>query len=187
MNPDQAALLMVARLLERLAIPYMVTGSVASSYHGRPRSTHDVDVVIDPDADQLERLVLGLTEAGYYVDAQRAREALRSRRQFNAIEMQSASKIDLIVCKDRPFSRAELARRQPAELAVDLRVSLASAEDVLLSKLEWAKLAGGSERQIEDARGVLALNAGLDRAYVSRWAAQLGIADLWQQLNAGGG
>ncbi|HXV59320.1 MAG TPA: hypothetical protein VEK15_01400 [Vicinamibacteria bacterium] len=107
MTPEERALLDVVRLLENLGIPYMIVGSVASSHHGRPRATHDADVVIDPSSSSLQMLLGRLTESGFYVDAGRARQALASRTQFNVIETHSASKIDLILRKDRPFSREE--------------------------------------------------------------------------------
>lgn len=181
-TPEQQALLEVLRILERLGIPHMVTGSVASSFHGRPRSTHDADVVVDPSQEQLDALVQILGEAGFYVDSARARDALRRRLQFNVIETRNAFKIDLIVKKDRPFSREELERRQTAELSAGVPVALASPEDTILSKLEWAKKAGRSERQIEDAAGVVAVNPGIDRAYVERWARELDVLDLWREI-----
>jgi len=181
-TPEQRALFEVLSALERLGIPHMVTGSVASSFHGRPRSTHDADVVVDPSREQLDLLVQILGEAGFYVDSARARDALSRRLQFNVIETQCAFKIDLIVRKDRPFSRGELERRQTADLSPGFPVSLASPEDTILSKLEWAKRAGRSERQIEDAAGVVALNRGIDRAYIERWAAELGVLDLWREI-----
>ena len=153
MNPEQEALFGVTRQLERLRIPHMITGSTASSFHGRPRLTHDADIVIDP-----------------------------SRLQFNSIQTSSAFKIDLIICKDRPFSREELGRRQAAALLPGQEVVMASAEDTILSKLEWAKRAGGSEKQIEDAAGVLAINPGIDRSYVEKWAHELGVLDLWHEI-----
>ncbi len=182
MTTEQEALFEVVRALERLGIPHMVTGSVASSFHGRPRSTHDADIVIDPAQEQLDALVRNLGEAGFYVDGARARDALRRRSQFNAIETRSAFKIDLIVRKDRPFSREELGRRQAAELSPGMSVALASPEDTIVSKLEWAKKAGHSEKQIEDAAGVLAVNPGVDRAYIDRWARELGVLDLWREI-----
>jgi hypothetical protein len=183
-SPEEDALLRVVRALESEAIPYMVTGSVASSYHGRPRSTQDADIVIDPEAEPLARLVRRLAAAGFYVDEAQAQDALRRRRQFNVIETQSACKIDLIVRKERPFSRGELQRREMADLWPGVSVALASAEDTILSKLEWARKAGGSEKQMADALGVLEVNPKLDRAYIQRWAAELGILDLWEEIAA---
>jgi len=181
-SPEEAALVAVVHILERQAIPYMVTGSVASSFHGRPRSTHDADVVIDPTPDQLDRLVESLVAAGFYADLAHARDALRRRRQFNAIETHSASKIDFIIRKQRPFSGEELARRGTVELSPGVNVALATPEDTILAKLEWAKNAGGSERQLEDAAGIVAVNPGLDRAYLERWARELGVVALWHRI-----
>jgi hypothetical protein len=183
LNPEQEALATVIGLLDGLGIPYMVTGSMASSHHGRPRSTHDIDVVIDPAPVTLERLVGGLAHAGFYVDAERARDALRRRRQFNAIEGRSAVKIDLIVRKERPFSVEELRRRQPTVLGEGLQVTLATPEDTILSKLEWATRGGGSEKQLDDVAGVVQVQGErLDVGYVERWARQLGLLDLWRKV-----
>ena len=178
----------VVGMLESLSIPYMITGSIAASYHGRPRATHDADVVIDPSAAQLDALLEELDTAGFYVDADGARDALRRRQQFNVIEMVRATKVDLIVRKARPFSVEEFARRQRVDLSFARAVSTVTAEDSVLSKLEWARQSGDSERQLRDAAGVVELNPTLDREYVHRWAAQLGIADLWERIatRAGG-
>ena len=185
MTPDQEALLEVVRGLEHLGIPYMVTGSFASSFHGRPRSTQDADVIIDPSGEQLATLVDALTRAGFYVDAGRAQDALARRLQFNVIEPRANFKVDLIIRKDRPFSRAELDRRQVVELAPGLSASLATAEDTILSKLEWSKAAGRSEKQLGDAADVLSLNPRVDRAYIERWASVLDVLDLWREITGG--
>lgn len=185
MTPEEAALSRVVGLLEELAIPYMVTGSMASSHHGRPRTTHDIDLVIDPGPTALDRLVAGLAQAGFFVQGEIARQALRSRRQFNAIETQSAAKFDLIIRKERPFSREELSRRRTATVAEGLRVALASPEDTVLAKLEWGRKAGGSERQMADVAGVLDVcGPSLDHAYIERWAAELGVLDLWRSMTS---
>jgi hypothetical protein len=181
-SPEEDALRAVVQLLERHDIPYMVTGSVATSYHGRPRATHDSDIVIDPTPAQLDLLVRALDEAGFYVNPDGARAALDQRRQFNAIDAQHACKIDLIIRKDRPFSREELARRLRVDLAFSSDVAVVTPEDAILSKLEWALRSGDSERQMRDAAGVLELNPALDRDYIDRWAGALGVTDLWQQL-----
>lgn len=114
----------------------MVTGSIASSYYGRPRSTHDADVVIDPTPPRLARFVEDLVAAGFYADAESAARALERRSQFNVIEMRHACKIDLIVRRARPFSIEEFSRRAPRDLTFRRAVSLASPEDIVLSKLE---------------------------------------------------
>jgi hypothetical protein len=174
----------VVDILETVGIAYMVTGSIAAAYHGRPRATHDADVVIDPSPDQLDALLRALDAAGFYLDAEGAVDALRHRGQFNAIEKARATKVDLIVRKTRPFSLEEFRRRQRVDLSFARGVSTVTAEDSVLSKLEWARRSGDSERQIRDAAGVLELNPGIDRDYVRRWAAELGVADLWHRISS---
>ena len=181
MTTEGEVLRQVVRLLSDLGIPYMLTGSLASSVYGRPRTTFDANVVIDPSPGALEGLVDGLQKAGFYVDPGVARDALLMRRQFNAIAPRTAFKVDLIVRKDRPFSVEEFRRRRPARVG-NADVSLATPEDTILSKLEWAKK-GGSERQLDDAAGIVAVQgAALDRDYIDRWAALLGVMDEWRRV-----
>ena len=182
MTDERDAIERLVRHLERLEIPYMVAGSVASSHHGRPRATNDADVVIDPTPQALDQLVTALATDSYYVDPQVARRALAARRLFNVIDPETAFKIDLIVRKERPFSREEFARRVRRDVG-GLSVQLATAEDTILAKLEWARKADGSERQLDDVAGILQISgARLDRAYIEKWAESLGVADLWQEI-----
>ncbi len=109
----------------------MMTGSHVSSHHGVPRATQDVDVVIDPTPEQLDRF-LGLLGDGYYV-AQKRLEKLHRRSLFNVIDLTGGWKADLIVRKDRPFSIEEFQRRQPVTVAGQA-LSVASPEDAILSK-----------------------------------------------------
>jgi hypothetical protein len=181
-SPEEEALVRVVGLLRSHGIPFMLTGSVAASYHGRPRATHDADLVIDPEPDQLQTFVGALSAENFYVDSDGARDALNRRSQFNAIETRSASKIDLIIRKDRPFSHEEFRRRMSVDLGFVRDVPIVTPEDAILSKLEWACRSGESERQVSDARGILALNAAIDRPYIDRWARELGVLDLWRRL-----
>ena len=183
MTVEQEVLARVIGLLTDLSIPYMIAGSLASSFHGRPRTTHDADIVIDPAPEPLDRLVGELSAAHLYVDLAVAREALRDRRQFNVIDATTAFKLDLIIRKDRPFNLEEFARRQPAEVA-GLPIVLATAEDTILSKLEWAKKGGGSERQLADVAGIVDVKGPeLDLEYIHRWAVALGVLDLWSRAS----
>jgi hypothetical protein len=183
-SPEEATLATVVGLLHEVAIPYMLTGSVASSFHGRPRATHDADLVIDPTPPQLDVLVGRLGAAGFYVDSDAAQQALRRGGQFNAIETHHACKIDLIIRRDRAFSQAEFDRRITVDLTFGRQISIVTPEDAILSKLEWARQSGDSEKQLADAVGVLDINPRLDRAYIERWALELGVADLWLRISA---
>ena len=178
----------LARLTAKLAaagIPHMVVGSFASSFHGVPRSSQDLDLVVDPDAASLQRLLDSLPAQEYYADADAAFEALRRRGQFNVIDMATAWKADLIVRKARPFSVEEMRRPLEGDL-LGARVPIASAEDTLISKMEWAKLGGGSELQLRDAAGILSLYGlgKLDIAYIERWVRELGLEESWRRLLA---
>ena len=165
--------------LDRAGVPYMVTGSLASSYHGEPRATLDVDIVIDPTPQSLGRLVESLVDGHYYVDAEAAYEALARRAQFNAVAG-DASKVDFIIRKDRAFSIEEFRRRQQAEL-LGIAGFVATAEDLVIAKLEWAA-ASDSDRQLRDAAGIVAVADGLDEAYIDRWAATVGVTDAWREI-----
>lgn len=182
MTPEESALATVVAIVTRLRIPYMITGSVAASLHGRPRTTHDADVVIDPNLEQLDHLVLELAAHGFYVDGAAAREAFGRRRQFNAIEIRHACKIDLIIRRDRPFSVEEFRRRTPVDLPFGRGVTVVSAEDSVVSKLEWARLSGDSAKQLADVAAIVAMNPSLDVAYIEHWSSVLGVVDLWHQI-----
>jgi hypothetical protein len=167
--------------LERAAIPYMVTGSIASTYHGEARATRDLDIVIDPSVAALDRLVADLVAAGFYVDGEAARSALQARTQFNAIGP-DASKIDFIVRRNRPFSIEEFGRRRPADL-LGTPGYIATVEDMVVAKLEWAA-ATDSERQLRDVAGMLAVGGDdVDRDYVVRWVEALGLREVWRRVS----
>jgi len=177
----------LARLITKLSeagIAHMVVGSFASSFHGIPRSSQDLDLVIDPTPISLRRFIAALPADDYYTDLEAALDALRRRSQFNVIDMATAWKADLIIRKTRPFSETEMQRRKEGEL-LGARVFVASAEDTLISKLEWAKQGGGSDLQFRDAAGILQVRAeGLDLSYIEHWVAQLGLEDAWRRLRA---
>lgn len=168
----------VVQGLEDFAIPHMVVGSLASSFHGKPRQTRGIDLVIDPDADALRRFVAGLPADEFYSDADAALEALERRTSFNLVEVDSGWKVDLIIRKDRPFSQEELKRRVPVRL-LETETYVASAEDTVIAKLEWAR-EGASERPLRDVAAILdAQGDSLDIGHVGRWVQALHLDDTW--------
>lgn len=149
MASDEGAEGVIRRVLQALdvaGVPYMLTGSFASAFHGAPRTTQDVDIVIAPTLGSLQKLVRQFPEDEYYVSREAALQAYGAESLFNVIDLSSGWKIDFIVRKSRPFSLEEFERRREADL-LGMTLFIASAEDVILSKLEWAKMSG-SERQI---------------------------------------
>lgn len=170
--------LRVAAELERLGIDYFVGGSVASSVHGRPRTTDDVDLVAQIAGRQVEMLVRAL-EKDFYIDAGMIHDAIQRRASFNLIHLATMLKVDVFVFSGEELAIEEMKRR----LRVPLRGSsvwFASPEDIVLEKLDWFRKGQGiSERQWRDVLGVLAVQGTrIDLDYLRRWARQLGIFDL---------
>ena len=161
-------------------IPYMLSGSVSSSLHGQPRATNVAEIVIAPVEEQLIDFVKSLGD-DYYVSHDAAREAFKNNSMFNVVDIRSSWKADFIICKDRPFSREEFQRRRKANI-MGLDVWVVSPEDVILSKLEWAKNSE-SNQQYRDALGVATVQYDrLDRDYLYKWAKELQVESSLEQL-----
>lgn len=168
-------------LLERLGIPYVLGGSLASSLHGEPRSTNDVDVVTDLHPAQVKALVDALAD-DYYVSADAATQAVASGGAFNAIHLATGVKIDVFVAGRDSFEHERLANALRVRLADEDSplIAVDTAEHTVLRKLEWYHRGGEvSDRQWRDVVAVLRLNADqLDRNRLHRWADVLGVSDL---------
>jgi hypothetical protein len=170
----------VVAALERTGIPYMITGSFASSAHGVVRGSKDIDIVIAANEQQIRALIACFPSDHYYADEGDALDAYAHESQFNIIDFATHWKADLIFRKGRPFSRTEFERRRPYVIQ-DVNVYVASPEDILIAKLEWAKL-GESDRQIDDAAGIIATQGErLDRPYVERWVHALELQEQWRR------
>jgi hypothetical protein len=180
-DSEPSFLQFIISALDSASISYMVTGSVASSYHGEPRATYDIDIVVVADEKQIALLANELQQR-CYVSKPAAIDAVKSNSMFNVIDLTTGTKVDLILRKNRPFSLAEFGRRRAAKLAGS-EVFLVSAEDCILSKLEWCK-AGESDRQFSDAAKVAEITGRqhLDTAYLKKWATELGVADLLSKI-----
>lgn len=173
----------IAEALEQARIPYMLTGSLASAYYGAPRTTQDIDFVIAPDPEALRTFIQLLPADKYYVDLDAALDAQRHKSMFNVLDMESGWKIDFIFRKNRTFNEGEFHRRQEITLH-GVALYAATPEDVVISKLEWAKM-GQSQRQIQDAVGVLRIRASsLDLAYLERWIRELDLASEWNDARS---
>jgi hypothetical protein len=180
----------VESILERLSsalataqVPYMLTGSFASSLHGSPRVTHDIDIVIAPTLGSLNQLLKQFPEEQYYASREAALQAYGSEGMFNVIDLETGWKVDFIIRKQRPFSLEEFERRREAEIE-GARIFVASPEDVIVAKLEWAKL-GESERQLRDAASIVATRGSeLDEAYISRWVERLDLQTQWEKAKS---
>lgn len=170
----------ITTALDSAGIPYMLTGSFASAHHGTPRSTLDLDIVIAATPEQIKRLSAALPANEYYIDLDAALDACSRESLFNVIDSVTGWKIDFIFRKSRLFSQEEFRRRRVTDLQ-GLQIFVATAEDVVIAKLEWAKLSQ-SQRQLEDVAGILRLRAEtLDQEYLGKWVDELDLATEWQK------
>lgn len=170
----------IVKALDDAGIPYMLSGSIGSSFHGYPRSTNDADIVIAPTPEQLIDFVDSLGRC-YYVNKETALEALRNNLMFNVIDTEAGWKADIIIRKERPYSKKEFSRRTNA-VVMGIDLSILSAEDSILSKLEWSK-GRESQAQFDDALNVLTVQWNrLDFDYLKKWAKELGVEDALEQL-----
>jgi hypothetical protein len=169
----------LAEHFDRLGISYYVGGSLASSLHGFVRSTQDVDFVADMRMEHAVPFVRAV-EPRFYVSEDAVRDAIRLRDSFNVIHLELMLKVDVFVLKQHAHSRAEMDRAGPYALKGGGTLIIASAEDIILEKLDWYRLGGGvSERQWDDVLGVLKVRGpALDRAYLARWSSVRGLEDL---------
>src|SRR4051812_29833077 len=138
----------ISTLLEHAGIPYMLTGSFASSIYGMHRGSADVDFIINADQAGVRRLLDQLATNDFYSELNQALEACRSNSMFNVIDNVTGLKIDFIFVKRRKFSHEEFERRKRTTVW-EVPLYVATPEDIVVAKLEWAKL-GESSRQIED-------------------------------------
>jgi hypothetical protein len=178
-----AFLKQVVEILDEAAIQYMLTGSLAAAYYAVPRATQDIDIVLETEAEGVDRLVRGLLAAGWYVDRGAAMEAWRGRGQFSTIDPESGWKADFLVRKERPYSREEFGRRQRISL-LGVEVAVARLEDVVIAKLEWAHL-GDSALQRRDVVQLLGRTwTRLDHGYLKLWISRLGLDPEWEEAVA---
>lgn len=172
--------------LRAAEVPFMITGSLASSHYGAPRTTQDVDFVVELTPARACDLVRRFLLAGYYVSEEAAIEAVEVDGQFNVIDASSGWKLDLICRKARRFSRTEFDRRRSVTV-LEVATAMVSPEDLVVAKLEWAK-ASDSELQLRDVVAVVqAQGETLDHSYIDRWVEELGLTAQWRRVKAAAG
>ena len=172
---EQDLLRECVRRLNACGVQYMLTGSMASNAWGIPRTTHDLDFVIQLPPSQIPALVEAFAGPDYFLDEASARAAYQPPHQFNVIHVPSALKADFWLLRPVPFER-EMFGRRLKDFWFGEPLWLATAEDVILHKLYWNRITP-SDRQTSDVAGVVQVQRGnLDEHYLRLWAGQLGVA-----------
>ena len=162
--------------LEGSGIDYMLVGSMAGNYWGVPRSTHDIDFVVEYESEQVSRIVDAFKDS-FFIQEISVESGLRPPYQFNALDNRSALKVDFFRVAGDEYEFERFRRKRRVTL-FDQPAWIAAPEDVLLHKLRW-HLMSPTDRQLTDARGILLVSGEeLDREYMEHWAQQIGVSDL---------
>lgn len=164
----------VSQRLEQGRLAYMLTGSMAMNYYAQPRMTRDIDLVVALTPQDAETVVRLFTP-DYYVSRDAVSSSIARESLFNLIHQESVIKVDCIVRKNTPYRRAEFERRQRIAIE-DFSTWIASKEDLIISKLWWAK-DSHSELQLRDVKNLV--STGCDAGYIERWTNELGLHSLW--------
>jgi len=176
--------LVVTGVFEKLGVPYLIGGSLASTLYGMVRTTQDSDIVAEMRPEHIQPFVSAL-EDDFYVDQEMIAESIQRNSSFNIIHHDTMFKVDVFIPRPRPFLKSQLARarRQTFSLGKEVSAMFASPEDTILSKLEWYRMGGeASDRQWRDILGVLKTKAGdIDLEYLHHWARELKVGDLLER------
>lgn len=181
MSQELEILQMVTTRLAEAGIPYMVTGSIAMNYYAVPRMTRDIDIVVELAEEDVGEAVR-LFQGDFYVDREMVQQAVKNQLMFNVIHNAYMIKVDLIVRKNSDYRKEEFSRRRTVKID-DHSLHIAAPEDLILSKLDWAK-DSHSEIQLGDVRNLLAAVQKLDHDYLAGWADRLGLRELYQEVMA---
>ncbi|MFH1717738.1 MAG: DUF6036 family nucleotidyltransferase [Planctomycetota bacterium] len=180
MSEELEVLKIVTGRLNEADIPYMISGSVAANYYTIPRMTRDIDLVIELRQDDIDEFV-GLFEGDFYVDKETVTREISRQGMFNLIHNQFVIKIDFIVKSSSPYRQAEFSRRTQV-LIEQSPMWFVSAEDLVISKLIWAK-DSHSEMQLRDVANLVGTAGRLDMEYIGRWVRELGLEQIYKEAS----
>lgn len=173
-------LIKIVKILDKLKIPYIITGGMAVSVWGRPRYTADIDIVVEILPKNINSLAKKLLSIGkdVYVSKKAMNDALERKGEFNFIHPQSQLKVDFWVIKNE-FNKQEIKRGISKDI-FGYKINFVSPEDLILSKLLWHK-DSESSRQLEDIRSVLKISK-VDKKYLKTWAEKHGTIHTLNEL-----
>ena len=182
--PSEIAVLsLVCNKLEQANVPYMLTGSFASNFYTVPRMTRDIDIVIELQRTNKERLIQVLKNE-FYISPDAINEAINHQSMFNVIHNESVFKIDFIIRKNASYRETEFQRRKQIDLDNQL-IWIVSPEDLIISKLFWAK-DSSSQIQLRDIQNLLRSVKDLDQTYLNTWIQKLQLESTFKKVDSHG-
>lgn len=173
-------LLLVAKRLNQLEIAYMLTGAYGISFYGKPRTTHDIDLKVEIGYYDTEKIYEAFKD-DFYVSKEMIKNAVIHRTMFNLIHNETQTKVDFWMVKKTEFDKERFGRRIKVEIH-DIPVFIATAEDMIIIKLDWFK-ESGVQKHYEDALGIIEIQKGkLDLDYLEKWCKKHSTKDLLEKL-----
>ncbi len=183
-NEPVEVTLKVTGVFEKLGVPYLIGGSLASTLYGMIRTTQDSDIITEMRAEHIQPFIAALQDE-FFIDEEMIADSIKHNSSFNIIHKESMFKVDVFIPRTRPYLQSQLtrARQQTFSLETEVSAKFSSPEDTILSKLEWYRMGGEvSERQWRDILGVLKTRADeLDLVYLRKWAGELKVTDLLER------
>jgi hypothetical protein len=159
-------------LLRTCEIRFLITGGAAAIAYGDPRTTQDIDLVIEGIAiqERLELFLAQLRQEKFLYNEQTVRTAVASRRQFQLLDTGSSLKLDLY---PRELVPGALDRAVQVEIMPGLTLPVASRPDLVLSKLIW--ISKGSHKSRRDLRQIMLRVNTAETATIHSLAEQVGL------------
>jgi hypothetical protein len=174
-------LIWICTHFKALHIDYMITGGSALGFWGHIRTTMDVDIVIHIREHQITPLLEALQKEAY-VDMVHAKNAFSTHTMFNILHKKTFFKIDLIPLKEDPYEMEKFNNKKEI-FYENLNLFVISPEDLILSKLQWNRSIGGSERQMKDCESLYRLNQNnLNFPYLKKWVSCLHLEDSFHNI-----
>jgi hypothetical protein len=172
----------IVGILDRLQIPYLVTGSIAAMAYGEPRLTNDIDIVAAVEYSHIPGLLNGFPAEQFYISEDAIREAIRYGRQFNIIHPESGLKIDIVIRANTPFNESRFSRIRRIKPGENFEANFAAPEDIIIMKMLYFK-EGGSEKHLRDICGIMKISGPeISRSYIARWAQELHLTEIWESI-----
>ena len=183
MNFDEVVLKVIENL-NKMDIPYFLTGAMAVVYYGEPRTTHDIDLVIAMKNSDVSTMIMNFEE-DFFIDEVSIKTAIKEKSMFNAMHKETGFKVDFWILGDDDFSKKRFMRRVKVEI-LGTTMYLPTAEDAIISKLEWYKKSD-IDKHFFDALGIYRIQREkLDMEYINNWCQKKSISEYWLEIQKEG-